>query len=250
MYQSRLNQELELAKFIHSKMEKVAKTMEANEASKALDKHSFVLCGDFNVKANMVFHPSTVKWSLIDTRAEKWIESQKDAYKFKEQQFLENCFSNDWSISTNLADDILPPHKKYDVSDVYREYMSRPSVNFNSDKYLDFFNKIHSNKSLSSQKEPETVPSDPFIYPDTSKYSIKPGNFHSQFVSLNSNNGKIDYIFRLKMKNAVNIHSFLGPVSSVNVLPNLTSGLDDLEHKVARMSDHNMVLTEFELLLE
>jgi hypothetical protein len=79
-YTARLNQSLELSNFIHKKMESVAaeEKKRADSGSEGPVKHSFMLCGDLNIRSDKFYHPTNpeLDWKLLNTDSVTWIKDQ------------------------------------------------------------------------------------------------------------------------------------------------------------------------------
>lgn len=70
-FEARLNQVTELAEFIHSK---IHTSLNSNNQVKSPgeERHSFVVAGDLNIRANCCFHPTmdVVPWKISHIGAE------------------------------------------------------------------------------------------------------------------------------------------------------------------------------------
>ena len=127
-------------------------------------------------------------------------------------------------------------------------YMAKPE-NKNDDRlYLKFHNKIFGIEDAPLGEDPGR---EFFVYPDTGSYYIYPGHPKSVFTNLYDRQCVLDYVIKLGLPESFGEKRpacFLGDVRRVNVLPLLTKGDDRFTGKVERMSDHNFVHVEFEIL--
>lgn len=233
-YTARLNQSLELSNFIHKKMESVAaeEKKRADSGSEGPVKHSFMLCGDLNIRSDKFYHPTNpeLDWKLLNTDSVTWIKDQQPKKFFYELQYFKNCIENKWTVEQP---------KTCTVSNVYEEFSSRPD--YKSSEYLNFYRKIH------SLPNPTPDPNDSLTTPDTAGYCIKTkSNPKTKFVfkDISCRQVKLDYVMKMAPPNLTGL---LSEVQSVNVLPMLTKGEPHLEKSVLRMSDHNLVHAQFKL---
>ena len=255
-FESRLNQIIELTDFVHQKMSQVALEQESQAVKHGdvKERHSFVICGDFNVRAGMKYHPSSpeIKWKLKNKDAVEWIKQHEKETFFMEFTFLQNSLRNSWQYKDDTSDSQIQGQLKhseesYKVDDIYQLYMKKEEINFDDRNYLEFHNKIF---DLQTDAPGNSIDRPFFVYPDTASYSMRPNHPKSQFVDLNTTKSRLDYMFLVNYPQnyKITVEECVGSVRNLNVMPLLTQGHDLYKGKVERMSDHNFIHAEFELL--
>lgn len=135
-FEARLNQIVELSKFIRDKVQQVDNQKEKG-ADTLSERHSFLVAGDFNVRADCAFHPTldAVAWNLCDTAADSWLRTHINKSAFSEYDYLKWALGHDWKSGQTL-NSTNPETDPFLVENVFEKFCSYTSVHAATQSYL------------------------------------------------------------------------------------------------------------------
>lgn len=113
----------------------------------ANERHSFVVAGDFNVRANCVFHPSleTVEWKVAEEVAAKWLMKQSSQPFFSEFEYLKWALGYPWP-SNSIDDSSKLDSESFLVENIFEKFCQDMDIDEASKSYLKLHQKMQALK--------------------------------------------------------------------------------------------------------